>query len=78
MGQGVAPCGHTTLGSATPVLLSFKGWKRHAESPQVTKGYVPIHSWDQPAKRGQAHTPVIDAEGPSTRFQVAWLALQQT
>ena len=65
-----------TLSSATPVLLSSKGWKRHAESPQATEGCVPIYSWDQPAKRGWAHTLAIDAEGLSTRFQVAQLALQ--
>lgn len=69
--------GYVTLSSATPVLLSSKGWKRRTESPQATKGCVPVHSWDRPAKHGRSHTLAIDAEGPSTHFQVARLALQR-
>lgn len=52
------------------ILLSSEGWKRHTGSLQATK--CP-HSELGPTFKGQAHTPAINSEVHSTRFQVAWL-----
>lgn len=50
--------------SQDTALLSCTGWQGHTESSQMTKGSVPMHSWDPPAKSTQAHSPAIHAEGP--------------